>query len=98
MNDLLKQADELIAKINRLLDKNDKLGADLLVKDEQIRELQQQVKEKSERIRHLEQERSSQKVMDTIRFQDGDTKEVKKKINDYLKEIDKCIAKLSAGG
>lgn len=98
MNELLKQTDDLIAKINRLLDKNDRMAADMLVKDEQIRELQHQLKEKSERIRNLEEERSSQKVMETVHFHGADTREVKKRINDYLREIDKCIAKLSAEG
>ncbi|MEO6166532.1 MAG: hypothetical protein ABIO46_14760 [Chitinophagales bacterium] len=98
MYELLKQTDDLITKINRLLDKSDRMAADMLVKDEQIRELQHQLKEKSDRIRNLEEERSSQKVMETIHLPGTDTKEVKKKINDYLREIDKCIAKLSAEG
>lgn len=98
MNELLKQTDELIAKINRLLDKSDKQAATLLMREGQIRELQQTVKEKSERIRQLEEDRSSQKVMDKVHFQDDDAKEVKKRINEYLREIDKCIARLSAGG
>ncbi|MBX7108944.1 MAG: hypothetical protein K1X61_09885 [Chitinophagales bacterium] len=98
MNNLLKQGEELIVKINRLLDKTDKLAADNLVKDEQIRELRQQLKEKSEYIRRLEEERSSQKVLESIQLPGGDAKEAKKKINDYLREIDKCIARLSAEG
>ncbi|MEP7129005.1 MAG: hypothetical protein ABI729_09060 [Chitinophagales bacterium] len=98
MKDLLKQADELIVKINRLLDKTDKLSADLLAKEETIRELQHQLKEKSERIRTLEEERSSQKFTESLQLPTGDTRETKKKINDYLREIDKCIAKLSAEG
>lgn len=98
MNELLKQADELIQKVNRLLDKNDKLAADLLERDERIRELHAQVKEKSERIHQLEEDRTLGKVADTVQLPGQESKEVKKKINEYLREIDRCIAKLSAEG
>lgn len=98
MNNLLKQGEELIVKINRLLDKTDKLAADILVKEEQIRELRLQLKQKSEYIGQLEEERSSKRVTETMQLPGGDTKEAKKKINDYLREIDKCIARLSAEG
>lgn len=98
MKDLIKQTDELIAKINRLLDKNDRMAADLLVKEEQIRELQHQLKEKTERIKVAEQEKSSNKVLESIQQSGSDTREARRKINDYIREIDKCIARLSAEG
>lgn len=98
MGDLVRQADELIQKINRLLDRNDKLMADMLEKDERIRELNQQLKVKSERIRQLEEETVSARVSENIHLPGMDTKEVRKKINDYLRELDRCIAKLSAEG
>lgn len=98
MNELIKQADDLIAKINRLLDKTDLLSADLLAKDEQIRQLQRQVKDQAERLRIMEEERVSKRTAETIQVQLADTREVKKKINDYIRELDKCIAKLSAEG
>ncbi len=98
MKDLIKQTDELLAKINRLLDKNDRLAADLLVKEEQIRELQHQLKEKTERIKLIEEENSSNKVLESIQQSGADTREARKKINEYIREIDRCIAKLSAEG
>jgi|KBSSwiStaDraftv2_1062776.scaffolds.fasta_scaffold3172536_1 DNA anti-recombination protein RmuC len=98
MGDLVRQADELIQKINRLLDRNDKLIADMLEKDEKIRELNQQLKVKSERIRQLEEETVSARVSENIHLPGMDTKEIRKKINDYLRELDRCIAKLSAEG
>lgn len=98
MKDLIKQTDELLAKINRLLDKNDRLAADLLVKEEQIRELQHQLKEKTERIKLVEEENSSNKVLESIQQSGADTREARKKINEYIREIDRCIAKLSAEG
>lgn len=98
MKELVKQADELIAKINRMLDKHDKLVADLLVKDEEIRRLQQQLKEKTERIRTVEEEKSSLNLLESIQYSGGDTKEARKKLNEYIRELDRCIAKLSAEG
>ena len=98
MGDLVRQADELIQKINRLLDRNDKLVADMLEKEEKIRELTQQMKAKTERIRQLEEEAVSARVSENIQLPGMDTKEIKKKINDYLRELDRCIAKLSAEG
>jgi hypothetical protein len=47
-------------------------------------------------LRELEQEATSFKLAENIRLPGSDTKEMKKKINEYLREIDRCIAKLSA--
>jgi predicted ATP-dependent endonuclease of OLD family len=98
MKELLKHADELIQKVHRLLDRNDKLVADLLEKEEKIRDLNLQLKEKSERVKQLEEGVVALKLSETVQPADGNSKEVKKKINEYLRELDRCIAKLSAEG
>ncbi|MBA2422721.1 MAG: hypothetical protein H0V61_05805 [Chitinophagales bacterium] len=98
MNELIKQADELIGKINRLLDRNDKLSADLLERDERIRALQEEIRGKSDRLRLLQEEMNSVKLAGSIHVGEMDVKEFKRKLNEYLREIDRCILKLSAEG
>jgi uncharacterized coiled-coil DUF342 family protein len=98
MKELIKQADELIGKVNRLLDRNDKLSADLLERDDKIRKLEEEIREKSDRLRLIEEEMNSLKMASTINVQQTDVREVKRKLNEYLREIDRCILKLSAEG
>jgi hypothetical protein len=86
MNELVKQADELIQKIHRLLDRNDKLSADLLEKEEKVRELSQHVKLQTERNKQLEEEMASLKLAENLHLPATDMKETKKKINEYLRE------------
>jgi len=98
MKELIKKIDDLIAKIHRLLDKQDRLAAEVLVKEEKLREVNTQLKEKNDRIRQLEEEITLLKAADRIQLPDGDLKEVKRKLNEYIREIDRCIEKFSAEG
>lgn len=96
MKELLKKADDLIAKLNRLLSKQDKMEAELLSKDEKLKEHQLQLKEKNERIRQLELEVASLRSTKGVALSNDQSKESKQKINELIREVDKCIAKLAA--
>jgi len=96
MKELIKKTDDLIVKIHRLMDKQDRLVAELLVKDEKLRELNTQLKERTDRVRQLEEQIALQKT--TGRIIGTDSKEARRILNEYIREIDRCIEKLSAEG
>jgi len=93
--DLLKKADDLISKIQRLTEKQEKLLAELKSKDEKIETLRNQQTSNQERIDSLEQEIASLKLGAFVNLSDENKKEVRRKLNEYLRELDGVIAKLS---
>jgi len=93
--DLLKKTDELISKIRRLSEKQDKLITELKSKDEKIEVLRNQQTSNQERIDSLEQEVASLKLGAFVNLSDENKKEVRRKLNEYLRELDGVIAKLS---
>ena len=95
---LLRKADDLLVKARRLNAVQKKLSQDLQAKDDKILLLQNELSEKENLITQLEQEVASLRLGSLINISDGEKKEVKQKINEYLKEIDKVIAKLSTEG
>ena len=94
--DLLKKTDDLISKIQRLTEKQDKFIADLKSKDEKILALRNQQTSNQERIDSLEQEVASLKLGGFVNLSDENKKEVRRKLNEYLRELDGVIAKLSS--
>ena len=95
-SDLAKKADELVGKIRRLIEKQDRMQQELKSKDEKIESLKQALMEKEQKIEGLENESITQKLGSAISLSEDNKKEVRKKINEYLKELDAVIAKLSA--
>lgn len=96
--DLLKKTDELISKIRRLSEKYEKLLADIRVKDEKIEAMKKIQVTNEERIQMLEHEVASLKLGVFIEFSEEDKKEMRRKLNEYLKEIDGVIGKLEGEG
>lgn len=58
-------------------------------------ELQQRVTSQSTELEKLQQQTELSKIKSTI-FNETDKAEIEKRINAYLKEIDKCISLLNA--
>ncbi len=96
--DVLKKANDLLIKAKRLIDRFDKLNHTLAAKDEKIISLQKENSEKQNRILKLEQEVASLKLGSLVSVSEEEKKEVRQKLNEHIKEIDKMIAKLSAEG
>ncbi|MBA3647295.1 MAG: hypothetical protein H0W62_01900 [Chitinophagales bacterium] len=96
MNELLKKTEDLVSKIHRLLDKQDRLAAETLVKDEKLRVTATELKQKNDQIRQLEEQITLLKATTHIPFSEGNLKDARRKLNEYIREIDRCIEKLSA--
>lgn len=95
VQDLLKKTDDLIGKIRRLSEKHQKLNAELKSRDEKIDLLRKELTTNQERIQSMEQEIASLKLGAFVNVSDENKKEVRRKLNEYLKELDNVIAKLS---
>lgn len=81
VNMLLGDHKSLKNEVNQLRQENDELKALVKAKDEQISGFQNKIK--------------ISKIVNEIDAEEDSSSELKKKIDDYIKEIDKCITHLS---
>ena len=58
-------------------------------------ELKSGVKSRDEQLYNFKNQIKISKIVDNINPEDGSVSELKKKVDDYIREIDKCIAYLS---
>jgi hypothetical protein len=58
-------------------------------------ELKTAVRQRDEQIAGFHNQLKITKIVDSINPEDGSISELKKKVDDYIREIDKCIAHLS---
>jgi len=58
-------------------------------------ELKSGVKSRDEQLGNFKNQIKISKIVDNISPEDGSVSELKKKVDDYIREIDKCIAYLS---
>ncbi len=61
----------------------------------QNQSLQEQITEQKNLTKHLEENNKSVKLAETMSQTMGDQDELKRQIDSYIKEIDRCIALLS---
>jgi regulator of replication initiation timing len=78
---LLNEHKALKEQIKALQLENQELKSSIRVRDEQITTFHNQLK--------------ITKIVDNLHPEDGSVSELKKKVDDYIREIDKCIAHLS---
>jgi uncharacterized coiled-coil DUF342 family protein len=78
---LINEHKSLKEEVKGLKKENQDLRAAVKVRDEQIAGFHNQLK--------------ITKIVDSLNPEDGSVSELKKKVDDYIREIDKCIAHLS---
>lgn len=78
---LVNEHKKLKDEIRSLKTENQELKADIHSRDEQLVNFKNQIK--------------ISKIVDNINPEDGSVSELKKKVDEYIQEIDKCIAYLS---
>ena len=78
---LLNAQKSLKAELNGVKSENGELKADIQKRDEQLHHFKNQIK--------------ITKIVDHINPEDGCVSELKRKVDEYIREIDKCIAHLS---
>lgn len=82
-------------KILVLINEHNSLKEDLQNLKKENQELKSAVKVRDEQIDRFHNQLKITKIVDNINPEDGSVSELKKKVDEYIREIDKCIAHLS---
>ncbi len=92
---LFKKTDDLLVKIRRLAEKHEKLIEELKARNEKIDSQRKQLTTCEERNELLEKEIASLKLGAFVESSDENKKEVKRKLSEYIRQLDGAITKLS---
>jgi hypothetical protein len=82
-------------KILVLINEHNNLKEELQNVKKENQELKSAVKVRDEEIYRFHNQLKITKIVDNINPEDGSVSELKKKVDEYIREIDKCIAHLS---
>jgi chromosome segregation ATPase len=82
-------------KILVLVNEHKNLKEELKGLKRENQELKEAVRARDEQIAGFHNQLKITKIVDSINPEDGSVSELKKKVDDYIREIDKCIAHLS---
>jgi hypothetical protein len=82
-------------KILVLVNEHKNLKEELKNLKRENQELKIAVRSRDEQISGFHNQLKITKIVDSINPEDGSVSELKKKVDDYIREIDKCIAHLS---
>jgi len=92
---LYKEFQQLERKIQLLVIENQKLKERLAFSDSQNESLKSKLDQHEGTIDHFRNQMKMSKIVNTIATSEGDSAMLKSTIDDYIKEIDKCIAHLA---
>jgi len=82
-------------KILVLLNEHKGLKDEVKALKNENQELKQALKMRDEQINGFHNQLKITKIVDNLHPEDGSVSELKKKVDEYIREIDKCIAHLS---
>lgn len=85
---------EIRKQVDRLLKERSALNAALVSKEEELQRLQEQISSNEARIASLEEANKTLKIAKSLTGA-GENTDAKLKINELVREIDKCIALLN---
>jgi predicted nucleic acid-binding Zn-ribbon protein len=95
-NDLLrKEFSALERKVSLLLNEHKKIRTELSQLQSENAGLRDELKERDELIANFQNKFKISKIVNSIDTEGHDTSELKRKIDEYIKEIDRCIAHVS---
>lgn len=89
-----QQLEKVIQQVEKLLEKQKVLVKERDKLKSENQKLKVDLKEKTSAVKTLEKKLASLKLASSLDSQ-ADSKEMKQKINEYVKEIDRCILFLS---
>ena len=82
-------------KLMVLLNEHKKLKDEVKILRTENGELRQSVRNRDEQLDNFTNQIKISKIVDRINPEDGSVSELKKKVDEYIREIDQCIAHLS---
>jgi len=94
-DDISKKLDGIIAKLNKFKKDYKSAKEENKKLKEDSNTLVEQANLNAEKVKELEKELNLVKVSKILTDNNLDNKTVKKQINEYIKELDKCIALLN---
>ena len=90
----LKQLESIESKVHKLLNRYEQAQKALAVAQQEIKRLEQEVSQREAEIKNFQNQENIGKIVNTIAADAANATELKLKINEYIREIDKCIAYL----
>ncbi|MGV3589300.1 MAG: hypothetical protein ACO1OF_19995 [Adhaeribacter sp.] len=90
----LEQLNRIEQKLSKLIARYNQSQEALEKAHQEIRQLELMVKQKEEEIKNFQNQENITKIVNTIAADAASATELKLKINEYIREIDKCIAYL----
>ena len=82
-------------KLLVLVNEHKSLKEELKALKTENQELKSAIKTRDEQITSFHNQLKITKIVDNLHPEDGSVSELKKKVDEYIREIDKCIAHLS---
>ena len=82
-------------KLLVLVNEHKNLKEELKALKTENQELKSGIKKRDEQISGFHNQLKITKIVDNLHPEDGSVSELKKKVDEYIREIDKCIAHLS---
>lgn len=90
----LEQLAKIEQKLTKLITRYNQTQESLEKAKLEIRELELRIQQKEEEIKNFQNRDNIAKIVNTIAADAASATDLKLKINEYIKEIDKCIAYL----
>ena len=90
----LQQLQQIEDKLRKLLSRYADVQQQLSNARDEIKLLETQLDEKDQQIKNFQNQENIVKIVDTIAGNPANSTELKLKLNEYIREIDKCIAYL----
>ncbi|WP_299987314.1 hypothetical protein [uncultured Pontibacter sp.] len=90
----LQQLQSIEDKVRKLLNKHDDVLHKLVAAQEEIKSLEALLEEREQQIKNFQNQENIVKIVDAIAGNTANSTELKLKLNEYIREIDKCIAYL----
>jgi len=90
----LQQLKQIEDKLRKLISRYADVQQQLSSAHDEIKLLEAQLDEKDQQIKNFQNQENIVKIVDTIAGNPANSTELKLKLNEYIREIDKCIAYL----
>lgn len=94
---LYKKLAELEDRIHKLAKSHQQLQKKVQEKEQENATLQNMLAAKNEDLKSFQNQSKITKIVSSVAEDDQKATDIKNKINEYIKEIDKCIATLTEG-
>jgi len=94
MNETDKLLISLSGKINKLIGRNEALNKEIDIFRKKAEHLENRVKDRNVEIENLTEQNNILKISKAVRTEEGAV-DTKKRINELVREIDKCIGLLN---